>query len=31
MYHGKIKGLSDQESNVLLEKIYNDWYMAAKE
>lgn len=31
MYHGKIKGLSEQESNQLLEKIYNDWYVATRE
>ena len=31
MYHSKIKGLSDQESNQLLEKIYNDWYVATRE
>ena len=31
MYHAKIKGLSDQESNQLLEKIYNDWYIATRE
>ena len=31
MYHSKIKGLSDQESNQLLEKIYTDWYVATRE
>ena len=31
MYHSKIKGLSEQESNQLLEKIYNEWYVATRE
>ena len=31
MYHNKIKGLSDTEANQLLEKLYNEWYTAAKE
>lgn len=30
-YHNKIKGLSDNESNQLLEKLYTEWYSAIKE
>lgn len=30
-YHNKVKGLTDQEQNVLLEKLYNEWYDAIKE
>ena len=31
MYHGKVKGLTDTEQNQVLEQIYNDWYVAARE
>ena len=31
MYHGKIKGLTETEQNQVLETIYNDWYVAARE
>ena len=30
-YHNKIKGLSDNESNQLLENPYTEWYSAIKE
>ena len=31
MYHNRIKGLTDNEANLLLEKLYTDWYVATKE
>ena len=30
-YHDKIKGLSEQEGNQLLEKLYNDFYAGLRE
>ena len=30
MYHNKIKGISEAESAQILEKIYNEWYVAVK-
>ena len=31
LYHGKVKGLTETEQNQVLEQIYNDWYVAARE
>ena len=31
LYHGKVKGLTETEQNQVLETIYNDWYVAARE
>ena len=31
MYHDRVKGLTDTEANQLLEKLYQDWYVATRE
>lgn len=31
MYHNRVKGLTDTEANQLLEKLYEEWYVATKE
>ena len=31
MYHNKVKGLTETEASQLLEKLYNEWYVATRE